>query len=233
MSIKVAIIEDDTPVLKYLVDLIDSTEGFRCVGKYLSAENALKEIPFFPPDVILMNTHLPKVNGVDYVRRLKESFPDVLVVMLTDFENTNIIFRALSSGACGYLLKRSAPEQIIAAVRGAFEGRSPMSSAVVRQLVALLQQAEEPVENYGKLSTRQRQVIACLAEGCTYIETAKELKISYATVHTHIRHIYEKLQVGTRTEAVVLHLRHIASRRHHSGVKGGRITDCVAMDNLY
>lgn len=232
MSIKVAIIEDDKRFLKYLVDLIDSTEGFRCVGPILNAENALKEIALGPPDVILMDIHLSGVKGVANVSRLKESFPDVLIVMLTDCENINIIFSALSSGACGYLLKRSSPEQIIAAVRGAFEGGSPISSAVVRQLVTLLQQADEPVENYGKLSIRQRQVIACLAEGCTYMEIAKELKISYATVHTHIRHIYEKLQVGSRTGAVVLHLRHIATGRHHSGVKGCRITDCVAMGNL-
>jgi len=232
MSITIAIIEEDKRFLKYLVDLIDSTEGFRCVGQITNAENALKEIDLSPPDVVLMDIHLSGLNGVANVRQLKERFPDVLIVMLTDFENINIIFSALSSGACGYLLKHSSPEQIIAGVREAFEGGSPISSAVARQLVILLQQAEDPVENYGKLSIRQRQVIACLAEGCTYMEIAKELKISYATVHTHIRHIYEKLQVGSRTGAVVLHLRHIATRRHHSGVKFSRITDYVAMNNL-
>jgi DNA-binding NarL/FixJ family response regulator len=225
MSIKVAIVEDDPLVLKYLAQLLDSTEGFHCTSGHPNAENALKEIPLSHPDVVLMDINLPVMNGVECVRRLREKLPETPVVMLTAFENTNIVLSALASGACGYLLKRSSSEQIITAIRDAFNGESPMSSAIARKLVGLFQQAAAPVGGYNKLSMREQQVIDYLAKGWTYNEIAVKLEVSYATVHTHIKHIYKKLQVGSRTGATALHLRHIA-------VHSARSTRCLATDNL-
>ncbi len=205
-AIAVSIVEDDVKVRANLARLVDSTEGFVCVSQHPDAENALKELPVSAPEVVLMDINLPGMNGVDCVRRLKELLPKIQVVMLTVYENTNIIFSALSSGASGYLLKQSSPEQIIEAIREVHGGGSPMTSHIARKVVASFQKFTNPSQDYQKLSLREQQVIEQLAQGYTYQEIADTLKISYATVHTHIRHIYEKLHVQRRTEAVTIHL---------------------------
>ncbi len=210
-AIKVSIVEDDVKVRGSLARMVDSAAGFVCVSQHPDAENALKEIPVSQPEVVLMDINLPGMNGVDCVRRLKEILPKIQVVMLTVYENTNIIFSALSSGASGYLLKQSSPEQIIEAIREVHAGGSPMTSHIARKVVASFQKIINPSQDYQKLSLREQQVIDWLAQGHTYQEIADALKISYATVHTHIRHIYEKLHVRSRTEAVTVHLRHVGS----------------------
>jgi DNA-binding NarL/FixJ family response regulator len=212
-SITVSIVEDDVKVRNSLARLIDSTEGFTCVSQHPDAENALKEIPISLPEVVLMDINLPNMNGVECVKKLKEMLPEVQVVMLTVYENTNIIFNALASGASGYLLKQSTPEQIIEAVRDVHSGGSPMSSHIARKVVASFQKISKPSKEYEKLSLREQQVIDWLAKGHSYQEIAEALKISYATVHTHIRHIYGKLHVRSRTEAVTVHLQHISDAR--------------------
>jgi len=205
-QISVSIVEDDVKVRGSLARLIDSTENFCCVSQHPDAENALKDIPVIKPEIVLMDINLPGMDGVECVRRLKQLLPQAQVVMLTVYENTNIIFGALTAGASGYLLKRSSPEQIIDAIRDVHNGGSPMSSHIARKVVASFQKVAEPVHEYEKLSTREQQVLDYLAKGFLYREISDELKISYATVHTHIRHIYEKLQVRSRTEAVTIHL---------------------------
>ena len=208
-AIEVSIVEDDVKVRGSLARMVDSAEGFACVSQHPDAENALKEIPVSQPEVVLMDINLPGMNGVDCVRRLKELLPKIQVVMLTVYENTNIIFSALASGASGYLLKQSSPEQIIEALREVHAGGSPMTSHIARKVVASFQKIINPSHDYQKLSLREQQVIDQLARGYTYQEIADLLKISYATVHTPIRHIYEKLHVQTRTEAVTIHLQQL------------------------
>jgi DNA-binding NarL/FixJ family response regulator len=210
-TITVSIVEDDVRLRGDLARLIDSTEGFICASQHPDAENALKELPVSKPEVVLMDINLPRMNGVDCVRRLKEIMPDVQVVMLTVYENTNIIFNALASGASGYLLKQSSPEEIIEAVRDVHAGGSPMSSHIARKVVASFQKISHPTHDYEKLSLREQQVLDSLAQGLTYQEIAETLKISYNTINTHVRHIYGKLHVRSRTEAVTVHLRHIGS----------------------
>ncbi len=206
MQIHVSIVEDDVKVRGSLARLIDSTEGFSCVSQHPDAENALKEIPVIKPEIVLMDINLPGMDGVECVRQLKQLLPSTQIVILTVYENTNIIFGALTAGASGYLLKRSSPEQIIEAIRDVHNGGSPMSSHIARKVVASFQKVTNPIREYEKLSTREQQVLDYLAKGFLYREIAEILKITYATVHTHVRHIYEKLQVRSRTEAVTIHL---------------------------
>jgi DNA-binding NarL/FixJ family response regulator len=211
MSIKVAIVEDDVRVRGSLARLIDSTKGFSCVSQHPSAENALLELKVTRPEVVLMDINLPGMNGVECVRKLKELLPETQIVMLTIYENTNIIFSALAAGASGYLLKKSSPEQLIEAVREVHNGGSPMSSHIARKVVASFQQITNPVHEYEKLTLREQEVLDCLARGFLYREIAEKLNISYATVHTHVRHIYEKLHVRSRTEAVTKHFQQLSS----------------------
>jgi DNA-binding NarL/FixJ family response regulator len=217
MPIKVAIVEDDVRVRSSLAQLIHSTAGFNCVSQHPTAENALAELKLTRPDVVLMDINLPNMNGVECVRRLKELLPDTQVVMLTVYENTNIIFSALAAGASGYLLKKSSPEQLIEAIREVHNGGSPMTSHIARKVVASFQQVANPVHEYEKLSLREQDVLDCLSKGYRYREIAERLKISYTTVNTHIRHIYEKLHVRSRTEAVTKHFQQVGGAKVPSG----------------
>jgi DNA-binding NarL/FixJ family response regulator len=210
-TITVSIVEDDVKVRGTLARMIDANEGFFCVSQHPDAENALKEIPTTRPDVVLMDINLPGMNGVNCVRRLKELLPQTQVVMLTVYENTNIIFSALSSGASGYLLKQSSPEQIIEAIREVHVGGSPMTSHIARKVVVSFQKITNPSQDYQKLTLREQQVIDWLTQGYTYQEIADTLKISYATVHTHVRHIYDKLHIQSRTQAVTIQLQQVGS----------------------
>ena len=204
-TITVSVVEDDVRVRGSLARMVDSAGGMTCVSQHSDAESALREISVVKPRVVLMDINLPKMNGVECVKKLKELLPDVLVIMLTVYENTNIIFSALSSGASGYMLKQSTPEQIVEAIRDVHTGGSPMSSHIARKVVASFQKIDSPTKEYEKLSLREQQVLDWLAQGHTYQEVATKLNISYATVHTHIRHIYEKLHVRSRYEAVTVH----------------------------
>lgn len=213
MPITVSIVEDDAQTRDGLGLLLNRAEDFRCVSQHATGEDAVERIPSFQPNAVLMDINLPGMSGVQCVRRLKEVLPETQVVMLTVYENTSIIFSALASGASGYLLKQSTPEQIVEAVREVHAGGSPMSSHIARKVVASFQKITNPSHDYEKLSLREQQVIDWLAQGHTYQEIADALKISYATVHTHIRHIYEKLHVQSRTEAVTIHFQHVGSPR--------------------
>jgi len=209
MPIKIAIVEDDVRVRGSLARLIDSTEGFSCVSQHPTAENALAELRVTEPEIVLMDINLPGMNGVECVRQLKELLPETQVMMLTVYENTNVIFSALAAGASGYLLKKSSPEQLVEAIRDLHGGGSPMSSHIARKVVASFQQVTNPVHEYEKLSLREQEVLDCLANGYLYREIAERLKIGYTTVHTHIRHIYDKLHVRSRTQAVAKHFQQV------------------------
>lgn len=207
MSIAVSIVEDDPGVRSSLVKLINSSPGYKCVSQHSSAENALVEIPKLKPDVALMDINLPGINGVECVRKLKPLLPRTQVIMLTVYQNTDNIFKALAAGATGYLLKQTPPAELLAAIRDVNAGGSPMNSHIARKIVQSFQESPAAAkDNSEALSPREAEVLDLLAKGFLYKEIADQMKISYATVHTHIRHVYEKLHVRSRTEAVAKHL---------------------------
>jgi len=206
MKISVSIVEDDPPVRASLARLIDSSPGCRCVSRHGSAEKALQEIPGIKPDVVLMDINLPGINGVECVRRLKPLLPATQIIMLTVYQNTENIFDALTAGATGYLLKQTLPDELLAAIQEVHAGGSPMSSHIARKIVLSFQQAPPSSPVSQSLTPREVEVLDLLAKGFLYKEIAEKTKTSYATVHTHIRHIYEKLHVRSRTEAVARHL---------------------------
>ena len=213
MSIAVSIVEDDPRVRASLAKLVDSTPGFRCVSNHSSAEDALQTLPGFSPDVVLMDINLPGASGVECVRRLKPSLPKTQVIMLTVYQNTDHIFKALAAGATGYLLKQTPPAELLAAIKDVHVGGSPMSGHIARKIVQSFQEPAHAATGAETLSPREAEVLDLLAKGFLYKEIADQMKISYATVHTHIRHVYEKLHVRSRTEAVAKHLASPRSRR--------------------
>ena len=208
MSISVSIVEDDAQVRASLARLIDSSPGFRCVSQHGSAENALSEIPKMNSEVVLMDINLPGINGVECVRRLKPQMPTTQVIMLTVYQNTEHIFNALAAGATGYMLKQTPPAELLSAIRDVQGGGSPMSGHIARKIVQSFQQTGMAAAEAQSLSPREAEVLDLLAKGFLYKEIADQMKVTYATVHTHIRHIYEKLHVRSRTEAVAKHLNH-------------------------
>ena len=207
MAINVSIVEDSDQVRGTLARLINRAEGFHCLSQHPNAEDAIKVLPAQPPDVVLMDINLPGMNGVECVRRLKQLIPKLQVVMLTVYEDTENIFNALAAGATGYLLKRTPRAELLAAIQEVYGGGSPMTTHIARKVVQSFQQtgpSSQPTEN---LSPREQEVLDCLSKGFLYKEIADKLGISYETVHTYIRRIYEKLQVRTRTEAVAKFLK--------------------------
>ncbi|MFZ2642518.1 MAG: response regulator transcription factor [Verrucomicrobiia bacterium] len=203
MPITVAIVEDDKNLREDLADLIASRKGFRCAGSFPSAEDALKSLPEKPPDVVVMDINLPKMSGIDCTRELKSRLPETEVVMLTMFDDTKLIFAALRAGASGYLLKRAAPTELLAAIEQVCAGGSPMSPEIARQVVQFFQAEKQTPADSENLSERERELLSLLARGRQYKEIADQLAISTDTVRSHIRRIYRKLHVHSRTEAAV------------------------------
>jgi DNA-binding NarL/FixJ family response regulator len=206
-SINVAILGEDELVLGRLAQLIEATEGLRCSGRYGDADSALDECLVAPTDVVLMDITLPGTNGIECVRRIKEACPNQLILVLSNWDEQEVVFSTLSASAIGYLLKPSSPKQITTAIREVYLGGSPMTASIARWVVSLFHRTDASAQGYRKLSLRERQVLDLLAKGFRFKEIVWELKISYATACTHIRHIYRKLRVNSRTDAVTLHLR--------------------------
>ena len=207
MAITVSIVEDNDQLRGTLARVIGRAEGFRCVSQYANAEDALKGLAQAQPEVALMDINLPGMSGVECVRQLKQILPQTQMVMLTVYEDTDNILNALAAGAAGYLLKRTKSAELLEAIREVNRGGSPMTTHIARKVTQSFQKAglsTHPTEN---LSQREQEVLDCLSQGFLYKEIAEKLGISYETVHTYIRRIYEKLQVRTRTEAVAKFLR--------------------------
>jgi DNA-binding NarL/FixJ family response regulator len=212
MPITVSIVEDSEQLRSTLARMIGRAEGFQCLGDYGTAEDALEAIPKNPPNVVLMDINLPGMNGVECVRKLKQLVPSTQVVMLTAYEDTENIFNSLAAGASGYLLKRSKSAEILEAIRDVQNGGSPMTTHIARKVVQSFQSsaAAAPiaaVEPSEELSPREQEVLDLLSQGFMYKEISDKLGISFETVRTYIRRIYEKLHVRTRTEAVAKALR--------------------------
>lgn len=207
MPITISLVEDNHQLRATLGRLLDCAEGFRCISQYGTAEEALVGLPKDKPDVVLMDINLPGMNGVECVRKLKQIAPEIAAVMLTAYEDTENIFNALAAGATGYLLKRAPRAELLDAIREVRRGGSPMTTHIARKVVQSFQKPVAAEQTSEALSAREQEVLDHLSQGFLYKEIAEKMGISYETVHTYIRRIYEKLQVRTRTEAVAKFLR--------------------------
>jgi DNA-binding NarL/FixJ family response regulator len=201
MPIKVAIVEDDTPLRESLTVVIGGADGFRCTTSYPNAEVALREIPKDWPDVVLMDINLPKMSGIVLVSKLKAMKPDLHVIMLTAYMDSEQIFDSLKAGANGYLIKKTPPAKILEAIADVHAGGAPMSNLIARKVVSHFQQ--RPADETQNLTAREHEILSLLAKGHQYKEIAEKLGISALTVRTHITNIYQKLHVTCRTEAVL------------------------------
>ena len=205
--ITVSIVDDEKELRQSIATFVNGSPGFKCISAYGSAREALDHLPSEKPDVVLMDIHMKGMDGIECVERLKALVPEIQIVMLTVYEDTDQIFKALSVGASGYLLKRLSPTKLLQAIREVHAGGSPMSSSIARKVVASFQKTGKEAEKQSNLSPREQMVLDCLAKGLTYKQIADELTISIDTIRTYIRRVYEKLHVQSRTEAVAKYLR--------------------------
>jgi DNA-binding NarL/FixJ family response regulator len=206
MAIRVSIVEDDERLRGSLIVLLEGTQGFRCISAYGDAESALKDIPSKRPDVVLMDINLPHMSGIECVRKLKSKQPELNILMLTVYEDAAKIFQALEAGASGYLLKMTPPDELLKAIREIHAGGAPMSAQIARKVVQSFH-ADPGKEPDLQLTDREEEILRGLASGSLYKEIADELGISTDTVHNHLKKIYSKLHVRSRTEAVVKYLK--------------------------
>lgn len=202
-SIKVCIIEDDDWIRENLAARIRQKEGFSCLGSYRTGEEALVQVPALGPDVILMDINLPKMNGIECVRQLKALIPSAQILMLTVYEDSEKIFNSLLAGASGYLLKRTPQAEILEAIAEVYRGNSPMTGHIARKVVQFFNERGSQEPALERLSRREREVLDHLARGVPYKEIASVLAVSIDTVRVHIKGIYGKLHVHSRTQAIL------------------------------
>ncbi|MEW6159570.1 MAG: response regulator transcription factor [Verrucomicrobiota bacterium] len=203
MAIKVSIVEDDRGTRESLVELLKRAPGLRCVGAYANAEDAMRDVAGHGPEVVLMDINLPGISGIECVAQLKSRLPKTQVLMLTTYEESDLIFDSLRAGANGYLLKNMPPSEIVQAIEQVHAGGSPMSMHIARKVVSYFQQIKRPSSDMEKLTKREQEILALLAKGFLYKEIADQLGITLSTVRAHLHTVYEKLHVQSRTEAVV------------------------------
>jgi DNA-binding NarL/FixJ family response regulator len=202
MSKKVAVVEDNPVLRGQLVQILGSAEDIRCVGAFASAEEALRQIPSKRPDVVLMDIKLPGMSGIECVAELKSVMPDLQIIMVTVYEDSESLFRALKAGANGYLVKSGPPKALLDAVRDVSAGGSPMSSHIARKVVQHFQTVSRSDAESENLSPREQQVLALLSSGFLYKEIADKLQIGVETVRTYVKNICQKMHVRNRLEAV-------------------------------
>lgn len=206
-ELSVVIVEDQREIREGLRALIDGTGGFRCAGAYRSMEEALDRFPGETPDVALLDIGLPGMSGIDGIRLLRERHPSMQLLMLTVYDDDDRIFHALCAGACGYLLKKTPPTRLLEALREAMEGGAPLSPEVARRVITLFRDHRPPGRAEYNLTPHETRLLKMLVDGHTYGTAAEELGVTFNTVHFHMKHIYEKLQVHSKSEAVAKALR--------------------------
>ena len=205
--IKVAIIEDQRDIREGLATMLRFTDGYICTGAYRSMEEALEKIKQGVPEVALVDIGLPGMNGIEGIRLLKERYPDMLLLMLTVYDDDEYIFDALCAGACGYLLKKTPPARLIESLREAMDGGAPMSPEVARKVIKLFRDIRPPERADYHLTPHETRLLKLLVEGHNYKTAAAEVGTSVTTVAFHMRNIYDKLQVHSKSEAVAKALR--------------------------
>lgn len=201
MPVSVIIIEDQKEIREMLSVIVNGYPGFSLLASLVTAEEALEKIPSLQPDVVLVDIHLPGISGIECVAELKKQLPSTQFIMCTSLENTETIFSALKAGATGYISKATPPSKILEAVMEVHNGGSPMSAHIARKVVGSFSEKTDNNEHH-KLSVREKEILDLLSKGLRYKEIAEKLFLSTETIRTHIRNIYEKLQVNSRTMAI-------------------------------
>ncbi|HEX4263425.1 MAG TPA: response regulator transcription factor [Verrucomicrobiae bacterium] len=207
MNVTVGIVEDDALLRKSLTKLVAYAKGMQCLAGCATGEEALQKLPQLRPQVVLMDLNLPQMPGTECIRRLKALLPETQVIVLTVYEDSEHIFQALKAGASGYLLKRAEPDEVLEAIRNAREGGAPMSSQIAYRVVRSFHEPVPKGLDTTALTEREKEILTLLSQGFANKELADKLQISVPTVRTHLRHIYEKLHVRSRSEAIVKYLK--------------------------
>ena len=205
MKKTVIVVEDDKGLREQLLQILESVPDIKCLGAFTSGEEALPKVLEKTPDVVLMDIRLPGMSGIQCVAEIKKAAPEMQIIMVTIYEDSERIFRALKAGANGYLVKSSPPEQLIQAIRDAYTGGAPMSSHIARKVVQHFHLLGPSVQENGNLSPRERDVLNLLASGFIYKEIGSKLNIGVETVRTHVKNICQKMHVRSRLEAVAKH----------------------------
>lgn len=200
--IKVAIVEDERDIRECLSFLVSGTPGFACTGSFRSMEDALDKIGQGMPDVVLSDIGLPGMSGIEGIKLLKSRYPNLLILMLTVYDDDERIFDAMCAGASGYLLKKTPPVKLLESLREAVQGGAPMSPEVARRVITLFREIRPPERADYQLTPHETRLLKLFVEGHNYKTAAIELGVSVNTVNFHVRSIYEKLQVHSRSEAV-------------------------------
>ena len=206
MTITIAIVEDVAATREHLLAVLGRVRGLKCLRACASGEEALRTLPSGAPDVVLMDINLPGMSGIECVARLKEKLPRTQMLILTTYEDGDMIFDSLRAGASGYLLKSTVPTELVEAIEQVHAGGSPMSMGIARKVVSHFQKIPRPATEFEQLTAREAEILALLAQGFLYKEIGERLGISLSTVRTHLHTIYGKLHVQSRTEAVVKYL---------------------------
>lgn len=201
-ALKIAIIEDQREIREGLAALIDSTEGYRCTGCFRTMEDALAQIGHALPDVALIDIGLPGMSGTEGTRLLRARYPNVLLLILTVYDDDDRIFEALCAGACGYLLKKTPSARLLESLKEAMNGGAPMSPEVARRAIGLFQRFKPPQHAVYHLTPHEVRLLKMLVQGHNYTSAAAELGVSFSTVAFHMQNIYQKLQVHSKSEAV-------------------------------
>ena len=203
MEIRVCLFEDNDNLREGLLRLINGTYNFKCVGAFPNCDNLIEKIKSSKPDVVLMDIQMPGISGIEGVRLIKEEFPDIKILMETIFDDDEKIFKSICAGAEGYILKHTPPSQILDAIKEIHEGGSPMTPSIANRVLSMMKKNStgKSVETFD-LSDREREILSCLVDGMSYKLIADACTISIDTVGAHIKNIYKKLQVHSKSEAV-------------------------------
>jgi len=203
MPINISIVEDNAGMRESFATMLEETPGLHCVSAHPTGEDAVEKLAGQNPDVALVDIHLPGMSGIECVAKLKAQLPKLQVLMLTRFEQSDLIFNSIRAGASGYLLKNTPQAELIQAVEQVHAGGAPMSMQIARKVIDHFRQIQQPASEVEELTPREQEILQLLSKGYYYKEIGESLNISYNTVRTHLQHIYEKLHVQSRTGAVL------------------------------